>query len=264
MALSSPTNIRETSRDGTDIRLSLRTTSSTAPTLVMTFVPVVYRHFSVVVEQDLTAGTNQGHSLTLEWDDELEGLQRGITYELHMSIQTASDKSPTVDSGITVLRPFPIVTSTNRLSPGFSASSQDIPDIRVSDQIFSTDELAYTGTWHTYPRIVLKGRFNYCKMVNTATGTALEIDAIVASNHVRVIETNPRSGQYGLYGGETLNDLEHLPGDLGDVTDIRNFFIPARNMLTRPAAIEVYFFHRDSNTAVTVSYPDVYYALGDS
>ena len=266
MALVSPANIAEVSNTSSSFRFTFRSTLSTAGNLYLLLTPKIYTDFDIELEANsISAGNNQHRDFTFQWSNSLfTDVMRGISYNLSIALKTASDSSAYVATGMTVKRPYFATAINTADTPGFSITDAFLPANRVSDQVFSTDELEYVGTWHSYPRITLTGKFNYCKLVNTGTGAQIGIDSVVESNHIRVVETDPLSKQYGLWGGADEDNLVNKSGELGSESNIRDFFIPASNVLPRPMAIEAYFYNRNSDTNVEISYPIKYFALGDN
>ena len=266
MALQSPSNIAEVSNTDTSFRFTFRSTLSANARLYLLLTPKVYKEFTVEIDAaQVTSGNNQNNDVTLMWSNSIfDDVMRGISYDLSIGLQTTSDRSPYVDAGITLSRPFFATDMDDASAPGFSIANISIPANRVSDSVFSTGELEYIGTWHTYPRIVLTGKFNYCKIVNTGSGAQIAMTSEVAADTLRVLDTNPLSTQYGLWGGDDEDSLIDYSDELEREANIRDFIIPASNILRRPMAIEAYFYNRDSNTQLDVSYPVRYFELGDN
>lgn len=266
MALSAPTNITEQSNTATSFRITFRSSLSAAGRLYLLLTPKVYKEFPVEINAvAVSSGTNRNNDVTLLWSNAIfDSVMRGITYNLSIALKTDDDTSTYVATGIELKRSFFATTMSTADAPGFSISAATLPETRVSDTVFSTDEIEYIGNWHSYPKITLTGQFNYCKLVNTGTGAQVGMDSEVESGHVRVLETDPLKEQYGLWGGSDVDNLTNRESELDDETNIRNFIIHASNMLPRPMAIESYFYNRDSMTNIAVEFAIRYYELGEN
>ena len=266
MALNAPTNINVTTNTGTQFRVSFRTTLSQQADLYLKLEPRVYSEFALEIDAaNIPSGTNRNNALTFQWSNAIfNNVIRGINYDVSLGLRTSTDRSAYTPGNFHVNRGFFFTSVGNHETPGFSVPGIEIGVNRTSDRVFSTGELEYKGTWHSYPKIVLTGQFNYCKLLNVATGAAIEMESQVSSGHVRVIQTDPTHTQYGLWGGANENSLEDKIGELIGFSDIRNFIIPAPNELVRPLAVEAYFFNRNNSTGLTITYPTSYFELGDN
>ena len=264
MALNTPSNVTITPGN-TNLSVSYRTTLSTAANLRLRFTPIVYTDFQIIVNtgQSVAAGTNRNNTFTTTWENALlSSLMRGISYNIGVSVYTANDTSPYRTPSTIVKKPFLIVNSARASNAGFSATDAiTIPTNRLNEMIFSTDEINYEGTWHTFPKITLTGRFNFCKLVNPVTGAYIEINDTVPSGEKRILETNPLNVNYGFYKLDSDGKAENLIHKLTEDSNLTNFIFPAANELIRPLAVEAYFFHRDNSTRVDVSFPVRYYGI---
>ena len=254
MALAKPTNVTKTVDNASGITVQFRTTTTEAATAVVRFTPRIYKEFYVDYTESINTGSNTQRTFAMSWNTDLSKLMRGITYNVSVFLKSGITESSKATPGITTKKPFPTVTTGGHNSPGFTISSITIPSNRVSEKVLSTDEIKYEGTWHAYPRITIEGPFNYCKVVNTATGVGIAINAAVAANEYRVIETDPRKSDWGIQGGTSLTNLSDKIGDLTEDSNIQKFYFPASNELTRPLALEAYFFNRNNNTTLSVEY----------
>lgn len=267
MTIKNPANIVVISNTSTGFSFRFSSTLTSAARLHLLLTPSIYKDFSLIIDAaSISSGNNQNNVINLQWSNTIfDSVMRGISYGVSIRLyRSNSDVSEYVPVGIIVKRPFDDTVTGDHLSPGFSISGIGIAPNRISDRIFSTDELEYPGTWRTYPRVVLTGQFNYCKLVNTATGAQVEMNSEVASNYIRVLETNPRHAQYGLYGGADEDSLEYTGMELTRLSNIRNFIFPSSNVLVRPMAIEAYFYNRNVHTALSVTYPVCYFELGEN
>lgn len=266
MALSAPTNITEVSNTATSFRITFRSSLSAAGRLYLLLTPKVYKEFPVEINAAaVSSGNNRNNDVTLLWSNTIFGsVMRGITYDLSIALKTDDDMSPYVPAGVELKRAFFLTDMDDAEAPGFSIAAAELPVTRVSDTVFSTDEIEYIGNWASYPKIVLTGQFNYCKLVNTGTGAEVAMNSEVESGNIRVLETDPLKEQYGLWGGSSVDNLTNMEHELTDETNIRNFFFPASNVLTLPLAIESYFYNRDSMTNIDVEFAIRYYELGEN
>ena len=263
MALSPPTNINLISNTNTSFRFTYQSNLPSAGRLYLFLTPRFYTEFTHELNGAAVASGNRNNNVTFQWSNAIfNNVMRGISYNLSIGLKTNDNSSAYVPTGIVVKRPFFQVSDED--ITGFSIASISIPENRTSDSVFSTDEIEYIGSWHSYPKITLVGRFNYCKLVNTGSGAEIGIDTEVSSGHFRVIDTNPLSAQYSIYGGNSLSNLENVEHELTGESNIRDFIFPASNMLKRPLAIEAYFFNRNNTTRMDVSFPIRYYELGEN
>ena len=264
LLLNSPTNIAVSNLTATGMRVTLDATVSGTTFAVIRFTPKVYANFSLTVEERLASGDNpDNHSIDLTFSsDDFANLMRGVSYNLFIAVRRDDDgaQSQFVQHSSTVKIPFPIL-SVSTLSSAFSISTVSVPGLFMLDYIFSTDEIPYKGTSVSFPKIVLHGRFNYCKLVNTTTGAQIGIEGRVAPGQIRVLQTDPRHPQNGLYGGSDEENLSDKVEELTDESDISRFVLLPENLLVRPLAIEVYFFNRDSYTTFSLSYSTRYYGI---
>lgn len=53
---------------------------------------------------------------------------------------------------------------------------------------FITDDLAYEGTWRSYPKITLVGPYSSATLENTATGIAFQLGVAISEGESRIIE----------------------------------------------------------------------------
>ena len=263
--MASPTNIAITNSYATDVRMNI-TMNATVPAsgttkAVCRFTPTIYSSFVFTVDSDssLLHSNNPTHSFSLLYNNFPSAFMRGISYNLDIALKTDG----VINTDFASYGSNPVKVNIRRVvgTRPFSIGTVAIPSNRIGESIFSTDQIEYPGTWTSFPRITLTGRFNYCRLVNTATGASVGMEGTVASGEYRVLETDVRKDDYGWYGGADLDDLEDRIYELEDDSDIRNFVLRPQNELVRPMAIEVYVFHRDGSTSCRVEYPVRYYGL---
>ena len=260
-----PTNITITNAYASADRMNI-TMNATVPTsgttkAVCRFTPTIYSNFAISLDGDpsLLHTQNPTHSFSLLYNNFPSAFLRGISYNLDIALKTDG----VISTDFASYGSNPVKVNLVRVvgSRPFSIGTVIIPSNRIGEAIFSTDQIEYPGTWASFPRVTLTGRFNYCRLVNTATGASVGMAGEVASGEYRVLETDVRKGDYGWYGGTDLDDLEDRIYELEDDSDIRNFVLRPQNELVRPMAIEVYVYHRDGSTSCRVEYPVRYYGL---
>lgn len=251
MAIAAPTeveipqwdpSVRDASEDYDidNMEVNFNTSFRGEATIVVTFTPSIYKEFVCTIEHSHTVSADE-NMIEVALEDATPEVMRGIDYIIGVSIKSSTDQSPFAYQEDTVEIPFPFASSTVF---GFYGGVT-IRANRISDKVFSTGELEYTGTWFSFPKITLSGPFNFCKILNTGTMAVIEIEEVVEEGHIRILETDPRKEQFGLWGGEDADNLRNTTHGLLPASDIRNFTFPPSNLLVRPLSLQVYFYGRE-------------------
>ena len=254
MPISPPTSISQGTLNDTSTSIALRSPATGSVTFIFRFTPRVYSNFYVEATKTATVENNSPYTYQLAWATDLSEMLSGIAYNLSVAARMGNETSSYASTTINNTKPFPTVTLLNNETPGFSAGTVNVLDNRIGEKIFSTGEIPYEGTWRSYPKITIRGRYSYCIIMNTSTGAFVELTGLVQNGHRRVIDVNPRSTQWGVYGGTSEENLTNRISELSERSNLRDFIFPAPNELERPLAIEAYMFHRDNNTSISVQY----------
>ena len=95
----------------------------------------------------------------------------------------------------------------------------DFPIAFFASTFDETDTIEYSGTWLSYPEIIMTGPMNNPIITNTTTGEKIELDYNIALGETVTVTTE--------YGNKTItnNDGDNLIGTLTTDSDLATFHI---------------------------------------
>jgi hypothetical protein len=95
----------------------------------------------------------------------------------------------------------------------------DFPIAFFATSFDETDTLVYSGSWLSYPEIIMTGPMNNPIITNTTTGEKIELDYNISSGEIVTVTTN--------YGNKTVTngDGDNLIGTLTTDSDLATFHI---------------------------------------
>ena len=125
----------------------------------------------------------------------------------------------------------------------------------IAGFIFGTGDLAYQGTWETYPIITLTGQYDSAVIENTATGISATLAVPIPSNATRIIDFTP--GSVSVLDGNGDSKFNEL--DIN--SNMRLAILPDSELGGATQAIQITMTNTDSNSAVIIEYKTRYIGI---
>lgn len=195
-----------------------------------------------------------------------DGEQRAIDVraEPGASFEPSNDASFVINQTVQLIAHNPFWYNPSISQPAISSSVDDhlvypitFPiEFGSSGTLYTTGDLAYSGTWRTYPKITINGAYSQATITNTGTGIELQLINSISSGEQRVIEFDPEIGR-GVVDGSGLNKMS----DLSISSNLVDFYIVPWSELTSTQKIEVSLTSTNGTSSVSVEYYTRYYGI---
>ena len=175
----------------------------------------------------------------------------------------SDDDSVSINQVMTLTAHDPVWFNPDSTSVSFSTSTDEDLIFPATFPIkfgnagttYDSGDLAYAGSWETFPILTLTGPYQTATITNLGIGVSLNLVTEIVDGETRTIDFRPSTRDvYDQDGNSAWSDLSVN-------SNLKDFKIQPTNLLTATQQISVVLTGIDGNTAVSLTYNEKFYGF---